>query len=333
MGADLRRSGELGPCAGDAHSQMPAAPICRLSSDEHSAGGGPSLDEWLASGRSFHFGGHQTFFHREGKGRPVIAIHGYPLSSWDWSRIWRPLTERWEVIAPDLLGFGFSDKPLKHTYSVLDHADRIVGLLGEQGIRRCHVLAHDLGVSVAQELLHRAAQPGCPVSFSSVCFLNGGLFAEAYRPRLVQKLLSSPLGAVIGPRIPERAFRRAISEVFGPDTKPSDEELKLFWRIVTCSDGMKVSHLVGRFTLERVTYRDRWVAGMLKAGVPMRLVDGPADPNSGLHMARRYQELIPDPDVVLLSPNIGHWPQLEAPRETFRHVAEFFERFDLAREG
>ena len=45
----------------------------------------------------------------------------------------------------------------------------------------------------------------------------------------------------------------------------------------------------------------------------MRLIDGPIDPNSGAHMARRYAEVIPDADVVMLADDIGHWPQLEAP--------------------
>jgi pimeloyl-ACP methyl ester carboxylesterase len=47
--------------------------------------------------------------------------------------------------------------------------------------------------------------------------------------------------------------------------------------------------------------------------VPVRLIDGPVDPNSGAHMARRYAEAIPNADVVMLADDIGHWPQLEAP--------------------
>ncbi|SKV70849.1 putative hydrolase [Mycobacteroides abscessus subsp. abscessus] len=52
---------------------------------------------------------------------------------------------------------------------------------------------------------------------------------------------------------------------------------------------------------------------MRETAVPMRMIDGPIDPNSGLHMAERYLEVIHDPDVVLLDDNIGHWPQIEAP--------------------
>lgn len=79
-------------------------------------------------------------------------------------------------------------------------------------------------------------------------------------------------------------------------------------------DGRRVTHSVGRFILDRVALRDRLVAPLVRRRVPVRLVNGSLDPNSGAHMARRYRELVPEADVVDL-PRIGHWPQLEAPAE------------------
>ena len=55
--------------------------------------------------------------------------------------------------------------------------------------------------------------------------------------------------------------------------------------------------------------------------MPLRFINGPADPVSGAHMAARYRELVPNPDVVLLD-GIGHYPQLEAPEQV---LASFFE--------
>ena len=45
-------------------------------------------------------------------------IHGYPFNSWDWSLIWPTLIERFTVIAPDMIGMGFSAKPVAYGYSV-----------------------------------------------------------------------------------------------------------------------------------------------------------------------------------------------------------------------
>ena len=116
---------------------------------------------------------------------------------------------------------------------------------------------------------------------------------------------------------------RAVSEMFGPDTKPSAELLEQFGQVMDYNDGRRVTHAVGRFVVDRYHHRDRWVRAMRDTRVPMRLIDGPYDPNSGLHMAERYRQVIPDADVILLDAGIGHWPQLEAPAAVLTHFLEF----------
>ena len=63
--------------------------------------------------------------------------------------------------------------------------------------------------------------------------------------------------------------------------------------------------------------------------VPMRLINGPVDPVSGEHMAARYHELIPNPDIVLL-PGIGHYPQVEATDQVLQAFFEFQDRLTAA---
>lgn len=283
----------------------------------------PALQSWLDGGSFFAWRGHQIFYRRAGSGAPLLAIHGYPFSSWDWQPLWSALCAQHDVIAIDMLGFGFSDKPLDHAYSVREQATLCEDLLRHLGIQRADVLAHDMGNSVAQELLARHEQGAAAFDLRSLCFLNGGLFAETYTPRPVQRLLSSRLGKWVGPRIPRRAFDRSVSELFGPNTKPTREALDGFWMLLNYKRGMDVTHLVGRFILERVVHRDAWVQPMQRTRVPMCFINGPFDPNSGLHMAKRYQELIPRPDVRLLGDSIGHWPQWEAPGDTAQQVLSF----------
>ncbi|MBF6182898.1 alpha/beta fold hydrolase [Nocardia otitidiscaviarum] len=281
------------------------------------------LEHWLTAGKFFPFSGYRVFYRRSGRGPALLLIHGYPFNSFDWHRIWFRLTERYDVLAPDMLGMGFSDKPLRHHYSVLEHADMHEALLRAQGVEEVLILAHDLGVSVVQEMLaRRITDPALP-RIRAVAFLNGGLFPEVYRPRLVQRVLSSPAGDVLGPLLPPPLLRLAVREVFGPDTKPSAADMRDFLDIVEYNHGRWVNHKVGRFTLERVRYRERWVEPLAKAVVPLRFINGAVDPNSGAHMAARYREVVPDPDVVSLD-RIGHWPQLEAPEATFEAADAFF---------
>lgn len=290
------------------------------------------LERWKAAGRYFDYLGFEIFYRVDGpplgEAPTLLAIHGYPFNSWDWSLVWPTLTDRFTVIAPDMIGMGFSAKPVAYQYSVLDHADVHEALLEHLNVEQCHVLAHDLGDSVGQELLARSEfgqQSYGSVRYQSITWLNGGLFNEAYTPRTMQKLMSgTPLGDLMSPlqgrsSLSRKMLERTLDELFGPNTKPSRELMDRFHQILEYNEGKRVLHKVGRFLGDRYTHRNRWVRAMRRTTVLMRLIDGPVDPNSGAHMARRYAEVIPDADVVMLADDIGHWPQLEAPEEVLRH--------------
>ncbi|MGY4101203.1 alpha/beta fold hydrolase [Nocardia sp. R16R-3T] len=284
---------------------------------------------WRANGRRHTHRGHQIFWQDstgDGAGN-LLCIHGFLTASWDWHAIWPGLRGRFaRLIAPDMIGFGWSAKPRHYDYRIADQADLHENLLREQGISRVHILAHDYGDTVAQELLARAAQRHADgdesLVIESVCLLNGGLFPETHRARPAQKVLASPLGPLVGGFGAERVFRRSLAGVFGPDTRPSAHELDQYWILWCSKHGKSNGHKLIRYMSERKANRERWVGALVDTTVPVRLIDGLLDPASGAHMVRRYRELIPDPDVVEL-PKVGHYPQLEAPKETLAAVLDF----------
>ena len=105
--------------------------------------------------------------------------------------MWPELTSKFCVVAPDMIGFGFSDKPVDYHYSIFDQADLFESLFQELHIHSFHILAHDYGDTVAQELLARRLEQPDYFDIKSACFLNGGMFAKSYKPLLIQKLLMS----------------------------------------------------------------------------------------------------------------------------------------------
>ncbi|MGH8354374.1 MAG: alpha/beta fold hydrolase [Pseudomonas sp.] len=287
------------------------------------------LDEWRAQGRSFDFRGQAIRYWVAGPGaqataeqaEPLLLIHGFPTASWDWHYLWQPLAQQYRVIACDMLGFGDSAKPRGHAYRLLEQADLQQALLAHLGIAGpVHLLAHDYGDSVAQELLARHHEGR--LQLGSCVFLNGGLFPETHRPVLVQKLLLGPLGPLIGRLFSRQKLAANFNRIFGPATRPSEAELDDFWRLIAMNDGPGVMHRLIRYIPERHQQRARWVAAMQQGGVPLRVIDGAHDPISGGHMVARYRELIPAPDSVLLE-GIGHYPQTEAPELVLAHYLAF----------
>lgn len=280
--------------------------------------------QWRAKGSCVQVRGQRVFVMQGGNGPTLLLIHGYPTSSYDWFRVWAPLAQHFTLIAPDMLGMGFSSKPKDFAYGVQTHADLMDALLQTLGVRRMHIMAHDLGVSVAQEMLARRLLDTRLPAIGAMVLLNGGVCPEAYQPRAIQHLLSSPLGRWVGPRIPQRAFNNTIKKLFGPNAPPSQQLLNSFWALVCHDQGREITHLVSRFYIDRLALRDRLVAPLVAHAVPVRLINGAADPNSGHHMAERYRAVVPKADIVSLE-GVGHWPQIEAPEAVVKATRDLLE--------
>ncbi|WP_420427542.1 alpha/beta fold hydrolase [Algiphilus sp.] len=278
-----------------------------------------ALSDWQAAGTVIDFRGHRIFYRQHGRvgsgARALVCIHGFPTASWDWHRLWPQLIEAFDVvIAPDMLGFGFSDKPRGHRYRIHEQCDLHEHLLASLGIEEATVLAHDYGDTVAQEWLARLIDGRATVRPVAMALLNGGLFPETHHARLVQKLLASPVGPWLAVAMGKASFARSLCAVFGGSTQPSPEELDVFWTLASRDGGKAAMARLIYYMAERRDQRARWVGALQHSPIPLRVIDGLDDPVSGAHMVERYRALVAQPDVVEL-PGIGHYPQVEAPAQ------------------
>ncbi len=103
----------------------------------------------LAKYRIRLFGGEMAFI-RTGAGPPVVLVHGIPSSSYLWRDVIGPLGARFTVIAPDLLGYGDSDKRLDADFSVEAQARHLVALMESLNVPRVSLVGHDIGGGIAQ---------------------------------------------------------------------------------------------------------------------------------------------------------------------------------------
>ncbi|MCK7547789.1 alpha/beta fold hydrolase [Marinobacter koreensis] len=287
-----------------------------------SGGRAGSLEAWQENSKWFSYGGHAIFSRMAGRGDPLVLLHGFPTASWDWNRIWPMLTQEYSVFALDMLGFGFSDKPSKYTYSIEDQADLVQGWIDGLGLETVHLMGHDYGCSVVQELLARDQEGALPFRISSVCFLNGALFPEVHNPLFIQKVLRSRFGGLISRGLTRRVFENNFRRLFGSQNPPDRQDLDDFWHLLVYNNGRGILHHLIQFMEERRCHRNRWVGALQNARQPMRLISGAADPVSGGAMAARYRELIESPDVVTLR-NVGHYPHFESPWEVFSAYRTF----------
>ncbi|MEQ1763313.1 MAG: alpha/beta hydrolase [Pyrinomonadaceae bacterium] len=282
------------------------------------------MDEWRAGGTYFENGELNVFYRRSRTGRePVLCLHGFPTASFDYHKLWQTLSKRFDLIAFDLVGYGFSSKPRDWGYTTFDQVVVLQELVAHLGVSRVHILAHDYGNTITQELLARESEGRLNFEIASICFLNGALFPETHRPIFAQKLLISPLGAIFGRLIPDAVFKKNLSKVFGPETKPTEAELDDCLTLFKHNDGKSVAHRLIRYMTERAKFRERWLISLQQMAQPFRFINGLADPVSGRHLVERFREIVPEQkDIVELS-GIGHFPHLECPDAVLAAYLEF----------
>jgi pimeloyl-ACP methyl ester carboxylesterase len=271
-----------------------------------------TLQQWRSQGRFIHINGHKVFTNTAGDiTKPaLLLIHGFPSASWDWEGMWQALSEHYFVITLDMLGFGLSDKPKNADYKITEQADLYTQFLNTLNINDIHILAHDYGDTVAQEILARQVHNQSSITINSVCFLNGGLFPEVHKPLFIQKLLVSKLGWLVPKLMNKQKFANNLVTVFGKNTPPSTQVIDTLWTLLIYNDGLSVMPKLIHYINQRRQNRERWVGAIISSNIPITFIAGGEDPISGKHMIEHYKKLIPNANVKEF-PELGHYPQVE----------------------
>jgi pimeloyl-ACP methyl ester carboxylesterase len=274
------------------------------------------LCRWWAEGErvGLSLGGNerQVFLARAGTGPAMTMLHGFPSSSHDWAKVLPALARRHDVLAPDFLGFGASEKPVEHRYSLLEQADVIEAVWAREGVKETILVAHDYGVSVAQELLARAGEGRLAVRITMLHLLNGGLYPELHRPQPVQTALLDPeQGPKISAMVTEELYIGGLRPTFaeGYDATGDSEDI---WEATSRDGGERIGHLLIRYISDRAEHGARWTGALEATAVPLRFVWGMLDPVSGAHMAAQIRARVPGAPFLALE-DVAHWPPLEAP--------------------
>lgn len=281
-----------------------------------------AYDKWGQCGKYFEWQNHHVFYQRGGEGEVLLTIHGFPTCSWDWAWVSKSLVQDFHMIVPDLLDYGRSLNGLKKVCSIMDQADMLEALMAHREVKELHILAHDVGDTVTQELIARQNEGRLSFTIKSVLFLNGGMLPHLHRPRTVQTLLAGKFGPLIARSATKKNFLKGFADVFGPNTRPEGTFLEEFWPAMLGVNGRGAFARRIRYMTERLEHATRWVNALKEATIPMMLINGIDDPVSGGHAADGFEKEIPAAKVVRL-PGIGHFPQIEAPDTIVELVNQF----------
>jgi len=279
-------------------------------------------DSWRATGDWLLINGQQLFVKTLGKGQPILTLHAFPTSSYDYSRIAPLLENQYQLILFDYPGFGFSEKPRPYPYSLFAYADAAESIAAHFGIKRTFVLAHDIGDSLALTLLARKR-----LIVERMILMNGSVLSipfDEMTMRVIQRMLLHPiLGPFIGNLglINKQFFSKTTEKLFSYPL-PQDE-INDFWKLITYHNGARLYPTLMRYMLERWQHQHEWLHTLGDYAAPLTLIWGQLDPIATPAVADAIVEYRPDATYHRLD-SVGHYPHWEAPEVVAELVRSAF---------
>lgn len=275
-----------------------------------------TIQSWMARGRFTLIDDVEMFYHVEGNRHLpwLVCFHGFPTSSWDWHLLLPHLTKNWRVLIFDFPGYGLSGKPRKHNYSLTRQLDVAETLLKSLRIVDFDLLCHDMGNSVACELLYRREQGDYPFNLRSLSMLNGGIYMDLHQPLLTQRLLRTPvIGSLTARSSSWRVFRWQYALVYARPGEFDEEHYRSQWALMQHNRGRLTLHKVARYMKERQRMGDRWTGPLHRLDLPFKVIWGRRDPIAVQAIAEKLCSANPGAKLYTLDEE-AHYPQLEAPQ-------------------
>jgi pimeloyl-ACP methyl ester carboxylesterase len=273
----------------------------------------PRVAAWRDRGSDEEFRDRRIHVFERGGGEPLLVLlHGFPSSSYDWRLLLEEETDH-AVLAPDFLGFGLSEKPRDHQYDLHWQADMVEELVRRQDEKRpVFFVAHDMGTSVANELMARDIAGDLDMDLAGGLLLNGSMIQDAASPTIGQRILRSAVGPLFSRLSSERFFRQQFGSIFSPGHPLTKEEAEDQWALICAEGGRTLNHKTIAYMEERFKHADRWHGAIGDWEKPLSVAWGMLDPVATEAVLDAVIALRPTAPVTRFE-DLGHYPQIEDP--------------------
>jgi pimeloyl-ACP methyl ester carboxylesterase len=266
----------------------------------------------LETGQYVDARGTSTHYHDAGSGQPVLFLHGSGpgVSAWaNWRHALPPLSRSVRVVAPDIVGFGHTERPESVRYSLRTWTDHVWAFLDALDLDRVSVVGNSLGGRIAMQMAQDAPErldrlvlmgsPGVGMT------LTDGLRAlRGYEPSL-------------------EAMRSLLTEYFAVDKSMITEDLVRIRYEASAESGAHEAYQKMFFDPEHAGNDLAITEEQVRAiPHPTLLVHGREDQIVPDDVAWRMVHLLPNADLHLFA-RCGHWTQIERSEEFNRVVREF----------
>jgi len=247
--------------------------------------------------------GIQLAYARRGHGTPLVLLHGYPLDHHLWDEVLPYLEDAFEVILPDLRGFGESTT-VDIPYTMDDYASDIAGLLDQLGIQKAAIVGHSMGgyVALAFARLYPERVRGLGLVSSQV--LADPPDRKEGRYKSAADVAEKGIGGVVETMTPKFTSDERL-QAFAQKSMERQQPAAYIGALKAMAERMDSTPLLSSFNF------------------PMVIVHGDADALIPINRAREVKAAIPGAHLVELI-GAGHMPMMEAKEKTaeaLKHLA------------
>lgn len=274
----------------------------------------PEINPDLSDKKFIQINFHRINYLDSGSGPALIFIHGFGASNYCWRKNLGPISEFYRTVAPDLLGFGYSDKPADADYSVDSYADFIIQLLDKLQIKEAVLVGHSLGGGIVM-----LASLKYPSRVKGLILID----AEAYaisKPLMLRvaklPLLKSTIHKLIGRWVTRISLKRS----FHDQHLITEDIVDNYYAPFLTRNGklapIKVLQAMDFESLGKVSRQ------YPKIKQKTLILWGKEDKISKIHLAYRLKKDLTN-STLKIFPNSGHLVQEEKPRELNRAIITY----------
>jgi pimeloyl-ACP methyl ester carboxylesterase len=269
---------------------------------------------------------------RIGRGKPLLLLHGWPEFWLTWEPVMARLADRFTLHAPDLRGFGDSDKP-EGPHGPDQHTADMLALMDALGIGRAGIVGHDVGGVIMQPLARQAPERVAGLFFFD--FVYPGIGPRMAEPERLNNIWYQSFHQMEMAPALVGATRESCRTYIGHFLKAWSHRKGAFDDVLEAfiDNFMKSGNLAGGFAYYKAAHAGR--VRMMKGKAPvLPPITAPTcirwaehDPLFPFAWTDRLGETFADLDLKL-SPDVGHFPHREDPDRASEEIAAFFTRID-----
>ena len=268
--------------------------------------------DFQAKQKTIEIGDRFVSYIDEGAGEPVVLIHGIPTWGYLWHKLIPVLSKQNRVLAPDLAGFGYSDKRDNFDRAIDKQAELIDAWMNETGVEAAHIVAHDIGGGVALRLAALF-----PNRVKKLCVMNGVSYDSWAIEAMIQ--LGHPSAYKIASASTTVATLKQMLKQ-GFNETPDDEVLDGIFAPYSTEVG-KLS-LIRNATALNTNLTTEITRLLHKIEAKTLILWGEDDKFQLLKFGQRLSDDIPNAKLIRVK-DARHFVMLDQPEEVADHVFSF----------